>query len=546
MSEAELHILKQRMQAGRRAKAARAELGLPVPMGYVRRPSGEVIKDPDAQAQAVIALIFEQFARGGTINGVLQHLVRHPIQLPCRVHAGANRGDLEWHAPNRATLSNLLHHPIYAGASVYGRRPTDVRRKPPGRPATGRRVAQGGEWSVLLEDRLPAYISWAQFERNLHQLEANGLKGQGAIRHGPSLLSGLIVCGRCGHRMATTYGNSGGRLRYNCHSMAINYGQDRCQSLVGQVLDDFISEQVLAALPPAALEISLKALEDVEAEREQVHRHWQQRLERAHYQAERAHRQFDAVEPEHRLVARTLEQPWEQALAAAAQLQAEYARFVAEQPVPLSAAEREAIRRLAGDIPALWQAPTTSAADRQAIIRQLVERVVVTVQGESERVEVQIHWMGGHSTQATRIRPVARLDQLSYYPQLMARVAALHAQGEEAPAIARMLNAEGWCPAKRCETFNAAMVRTLQWRQGLRRRQSADSSVIERAPGEWTLTELAQRLNIPQPTLYRWLRRGRLQGRQLIHADHPLWLIQADELELAKLRASRTSPRTWV
>jgi len=247
---------------------------MPVPMGYVRRPSGEVIKDPDAPAQAVIALVFDQFARCGTINGVLQHLVRHQIRLPCRVHAGASRGDLEWHAPNRTTLSNLLHHPIYAGAYVYGRRPTDVRRKQPGRPATGRRVAQAGEWSVLLKDRLPAYISWAQFERNLHQLEANGLKGQGAIRHGPSLLSGLIVCGRCGHRMATTYGNSGGRLRYNCHSMAINYGQDRCQSLVGQVLDDFISEQVLAALQPAALEISLKVIEDVEAEREQVHRHW--------------------------------------------------------------------------------------------------------------------------------------------------------------------------------------------------------------------------------------------------------------------------------
>jgi len=270
------------------------------------------------------------------------------------------------------------------------------------------------------------------------------------------------------------------------------------------------------------------------------------RLERAHYQAERAHRQFDAVEPEHRLVARTLEQQWEQALAAAAQLQAEHARFMAEQPVPLSAAEREAIRRLACDIPALWHAPTTSAADRQAIIRQLVERVVVTVQGESERVEVQVHWIGGSSTQATLIRPVARLDQLSYYPQLMARVAALHAQGEEAPAIARMLNAEGWRPAKRCETFNAAMVRTLQLRQGLRSRQSADSGAIERAPGEWTFTELALRLNIPQPTLYRWLRRGRLQGRQVIHADHPLWLIQADELELAKLRASRTSPRTWA
>lgn len=546
MSEAELHILKQRMHAGRRAKAERGELGMAVPMGYVRRPSGEVVKDPDAQAQSVIALIFEQFARCGTVNGVLRHLVRHQIQLPCRVRAGANRGDLEWHAPNRATLSNLLHNPVYAGAYVYGRRPTDVRRKQPGRPATGRRVAAPEQWGVLLKDRLPAYISWAQFERNQRQLEANGIRGEGAIRHGPSLLAGLVICGRCGLRMAATYRNSGGRLRYACNSLAVNYGQAPCQSLLGQVLDEFVGAQVLAALQPAALEISLQALEDVEAERAQVHRHWQQRLERAHYEAERARRQFDAVEPEHRLVARTLEQQWEQALVAEAQLQAEYARFQVEQPLPLGATEREAIRRLASDIPTLWHAPTTTSADRQAIIRQLVARVVVTVQGESERVDVQVHWIGGEGTQATLVRPVARLDQLSYYPQLMARVAALHAGGKEAPAIARLLNAEGWRPPKRCATFNGAMVGTLLLRQGLRSRQSANTEEIGRGPGEWTFAELAQQLDIPQPTLYSWLRRGRLTGRQVIHADRPLWLIRADEAELARLHALRASPRTWT
>jgi len=540
MSEAELHVLKQRLLAGKRAKAARGELGMQVPIGYVRRPSGEVIKDPDEQAQTVIGLIFDQFERCGTLNGMLQYLVRHQIQLPCRVRTGVNRGELEWHAPNRVTLSNLLHNPLYAGAYAYGRRPTDVRRKQPGRPATGRRVAPREQWAVLLKDHLPAYISWEQYERHLRQLEANGIKAQGAIRHGPSLLSGLLVCGRCGHRMMTRYNSSGTGLRYACDTMAASYGQALCQSLAGQALDDFITEQVLAALQPAALEISLKALEDLESEREQLHRHWQQRLERAHYQAGRAYRQFNAVEPENRLVARTLEQQWEAALTAEGELQAEYARFAAEQPATLSAAEREAIRRLAYDIPALWHAPTTMAADRQAIIRQLVTRVVVTVQGESERVDVQVHWIGGHDTQATLTRPVARLDQLSYYPQLMARVAELHAQGENAAAIARRLNAEDWRPAKRCDTFNAPMVLTLLLRQGLRSRQSAYAGTIEGTQQELTLTELARRLNVPQPTLYSWLRRGLLQGRQVIHADHPLWLIQADEAELARLGALRT------
>lgn len=159
LSEAELHMLKQRMLAGKRAKAERGELGMAVPMGYARRPSGEVILDPDEQARATIALVFAQFERCGTINGVLQYLVRHQIQLPHRVRLGLRQGDLDWHRPNRTTLSNLLHHPIYAGAYAYGRRPTDPRRQQPGRPATGRRMAAPVDCAVLLQDHLPAPIS---------------------------------------------------------------------------------------------------------------------------------------------------------------------------------------------------------------------------------------------------------------------------------------------------------------------------------------------------------------------------------------------------
>lgn len=545
MSEAELHVLKQRMLVGKQAKAQRGELGMPVPMGYVRRPSGEVIKDPDEQVQATIALVFDQFERQGTLNGVLQFLVRHHLQLPHRVRGGPRKGELEWHRPNRVTLSNLLHHPMYAGAYVYGRRPTDPRRQQPGRPGTGRCVAQPAQWPVLLKGRRPAYITWAQFERNLQQLEANSAQGAGAIRHGPSLLAGLVVCGRCGLRMAARYSNNGHRLRYECNRMAIDYGEPRCQSLVGEVLDDWVSRRVLQALEPAALELSLQVAEDVEAERQQLHRHWEQRLERAHYQVERAFRQYNAVEPEHRLVARTLERQWEEALAAEAALQADYDRFVAEQPATLTAEEREAIRRLVTDIPALWRASTTTAADRQAIIRQRVERVVVTVQGETEQVDVQVHWVGGHGTQATLFRPVARVEQLSYYPQLMTRVATLHAQGDNGAAIARTLNAEGWRPAKRCETFNAAMVGDLLVRQGLRIQRRCRADEVERGADERTLAELAHLLQIPQPTLYVWMRRGHLKARQASSGSHPLWLIHADAAELARLRSWRAAPRTW-
>ncbi len=542
MSEAELHVLKQRMVAGKRAKAARGELGMPVPMGYGRRPSGEVVKDPDEQVQAVIALIFEQFERLGTIHAVLRYLVQHQVRVPQRVRFGPTKGELVWRRPKRTTLSNVLHHPIYAGAYVYGRRPTDPKRKQPGRPATGRVVAKPEDWHVLLHDRIAAYISWEQFERNRRQLEANTQASLGVIRSGPSLLSGLVVCGRCGFRMAAVYNNNGTGLRYNCSRELVDYGGALCQSLAGLPLDAWLSALVLHALEPAALEVSLEVAADVEAQRQRVHQQWDQRLERAAYEVDRAARHYRAVDPEHRLVARTLERQWEDALEAQERLQADHRRFLAEQPATLSAQERDAIRRLASDLPALWHAQTTTAADRQAIIRQLVERVVVTVQGESEQVALEVQWLGGHRTHVQRIRPVARLEQLSYYPALLARVAVLHQQGLSRPSMAQVLNAEGWRPPKRRLTFTAEMVRALLVRQGLGTSVSRARAVVREAD-EWTLPELTYALEMPHPTLYRWLCKGYLTSRR--DQGGVQWLIWADAGELQRLRELRQAPRTW-
>ena len=288
MSEAELHILKQRMLEGKRAKARRGELKTLLPMGYLRDLAGNVIKDPDAQARGVIETIFVQFERRGTLNGVLRYLVEHQLELPYRVISGPQTGQLQWRRPNRVTLSNLLHNPTYAGAYVYGRRPTDARRRQPGRPATGRTVAGPEQWQVLLKDRLPAYISWTQYEANLRQLAANTAQAGGVVRQGPSLLSGRLVCGRCGLTMATQYTNNGTGLRYVCSREAVDYGAPLCQSLSGAALDALITCLVLDALEPAALEISLQVAEDLEGERARHHAEWQQRLERAHYEAEHA------------------------------------------------------------------------------------------------------------------------------------------------------------------------------------------------------------------------------------------------------------------
>ncbi|MCP4245996.1 MAG: recombinase family protein [bacterium] len=548
MSEAELHVLKQRLHEGRLAKARRGELAVRLPMGYLRQPSGEVEKDPDQQAQAVMATVFEVFERCRTIQGVLDHLVHHQVRLPCRVPWGARKGELEWRRPVRATLSTVLHHPIYAGAYVYGRRPVDARRKKPGRPGTGRTVAAQAEWEVLLKDHYPAYITWEQHERNVRHIEANRAPGGGVPRKGPSLLCGLVRCGRCGARMTTRYSNNGRGLRYVCDRARTDHGQALCQSLAGEALDRLAATLVLRALEPAALEVSVRAADDLEAERAQLHAHWRQRMERARFEAERAWRQYNAVEPENRLAARTLEGNWEQALAAQERLRMEHRRFLAEEPAPLPASEREAIQRLASDIPALWNASDTAAKEKQEIVSNLLDQVVVAVQGETEKVDAQLHWAGGHRTPASFVRPVARLDQLSYYPELLDRVKALHGEGRQSVEVAAVLNAEGWRPPKRRGTFNGSMVRALFSRQGLRSpaaRGAGPSGSCRRQPHEWTIRELGHELGIPEPTLQGWLARDThgLEARLDRGGSHPLWLIWADPSEIERLHALRTKPR---
>lgn len=553
MSEAELHILKQRMEQGRLSKARRGELAVPVPSGYVRRPSGEVALDPDEQVQQVVRLIFRKFAELGTRNAVLRYLVKHHIQLGIRVREGPGKGDLEWRRPNRMTLQNLLKNPLYAGAYAYGRRQIDPRTKQPGRPSTGRRVIDPDEWYVLLYDRCPAYISWAQYEGNLARLKANQARAEevGVARQGAALLAGLAVCAKCGRRLHVRYGGRRNRHTYICSRLMSDYGGELCQQLAGPPLDDLVSRWVLDALTPAALELSLAAATNVERERADLTRLWQQRLERAAYEAERAGRQYRRCEPENRLVARQLERDWEAALATQQQLQEEFHRFERQQPQLLSAAEQAAIRRLAQDIPALWAAETTTVAERKEIIRQVVERVVVDTAGSSERVRVRVTWAGGAQTAGELIRPVARLAQLSYYPQLCARLRDLAGEGLTAEAIAARLNAEGYRPPKRREQFGRQGVQELLRDLGLRAPRHQPPPRDGLGADEWWVAELAQALEMPLATLQGWIRRGWVRARQQEQAPRR-WIVWADDAETARLRERRQRPagyytrRLWV
>lgn len=541
-SEIELHILKQRMIQGKRNKAERGELGFNVPIGYGRRPSGEIHFDPDEQVQQVVQLIFRKFEELGTLNALLRYLVSHHIQVGVRVLSGPTKGDLEWHRPNRATLQNLLRHPAYAGAYAYGRRQVDPRKKKAGRPHTGRVVKPCEEWLVLIKDHHPAYISWEQYQQNIAQLKSNQNRSdeQGHPRQGIGLLCGLLVCGRCGARMAVQYSHGQDHHRYICAREKVDYGGEICQHLSGACLDEYVVDQVLQALEPAALELSLTAARHLEEDRLELDKLWCQRLERAQFEAERARRHYQLVEPENRLVARQLAQEWEAKLQAQQQLQEDYERFCCEKPKQLSPDQQQQIRRLAQDLPVLWSAPTTTQAQRKEIIRQVIDKIIVTVEGKSEQVQVMIEWSGGFSCQAQIIRPVAKWTQLSYYPQLCERLEQLVEANLTTDEMVDCLHQEGFRPPKRRQTFTREIVQTLIRHLGLRTRPlpKAREPLSEH---EWWLPELAATLEMPTVTLYNWVRRGWVKARQQPTAPKH-WIIWADDVELERLRTHRQRP----
>lgn len=544
MSEAELHILKERMHQGKLNKARRGELYGPPPIGYIRIAGGPPVIDPDEQVQAVVRLIFDQFDRQGTLHGLLRYLVHHGIRIPVRPHSGPNRGQLEWRRPCRETLQNLLHHPIYAGTYRHGHRALDPRRKQPGRPGTGRQCLPADKCLVLIRDHLPAYISWERFCANQERLAANRARHEamGAPREGAALLKGLIRCGRCGQRMFVHYGQQAGRYSYVCGRAVADYGEPLCQSLSGPGLDELVATQLLAAVEPAALEASMAAIEDVERERAELQQHWQLRQERARYEVARASRQYHACEPENRLVARALEHRWEEALHEQRKLDEEYERWQRLAPSQLSAEDRILIRSLADDVPAVWRAETTTVIDRQRIARLLLEQVAVTVDKTSERVAVQLHWAGGAVAEHLLNRPVKCYAQQAHFPKLAAQLQVWQKQRLNATQMAERLNAAGFRPPKRATRFTGAMVRRLLERLGLPGRERLGSQV-GLGPDEWRPGALARHLDIPRDTVTKWRVKGWINARR--DADG-YWILWADGTEIARLRELHALPRTWA
>ncbi|MBP0447896.1 recombinase family protein [Roseomonas sp. SSH11] len=538
MSEAELHQIRIRLHQGERQKALRGELRLPLPAGLAYGRGGEIILNPDEEVQARLQLVFARFRQLQSANAVARDLRRHGLMLPTRPLRGPAPHEVVWVAPDNFRVLQILQRPSYAGAYVWGQRRQDPTRRRAGtaRAATVRVAVE--QWPVCLRDAHPGYIGWEEFMANQKRLSDNAARRAparpGVPRQGAALLQGIASCGRCGRRMSLHYsGPHGDYPVYLCRADQARDGQPRCQEVRALQVDAEVERVLLASLAPDRIALAAAAVGQIEAEARMLERQWSLKRERARYEAERARRQYDAVEPENRLVARSLERDWEEKLRQAEAVEQAYERWRGEQPGPVSPAEKDEVLALAQDLPRVWQAAMPS--ERKQMLRLVISEVMLDQRRGRGQIWMRIIWQTGASSEHLLQRRVRAYAECVSAEHLERRVRELNAEGRMDRQIADLLNAERIMSA-RGVPFRGETVHLLRKRWNIR--AAKINGVAANPPtwpdGSYSVQGAAEALGITAQTVFKWLRKGRLAGHQTVKGQP--WQIHLPDERIALLK----------
>ena len=500
MSEAELHIITSRLQGAKRAAAERGELRFPLPVGYVYDDEGQTVIDPDQEVQAAIADLFCAFEQTGSAYGVVGAFKDR--RFPKRAYGGAWAGELRWGELTHPRVLGVLANPSYAGAYVFGRYRSRRAVSPDGTITTKIVELPRAEWAVLIQGHHQGYIGWETYLANERRLAANDTRsGQRPPRESRALCQGIVRCGACGRSMTTLHRREGGY--YDCgHARADHVNTPACRSVKAGVVDDLIARLLLEAVAPEEIALALAAADQVADRHARTSRAVELRVERARYDAARAERAFHACEPDNRLVARSLETRWETKLRELADAEAE----LAEHNAPAAEPSREQLEQLARDVPALWDADSTSDKDRKRLLRALIADVTITSQPDSRELSVGIRWRSGAAEQHTIQRPKTRAEVTRTPPEaveLTRRLASAHTNAQ----IAEQLNAAGLRTTSGCP-FAAEHVQWIRWRHQI------PYPATWARDSELTVHQLAQTLGVSDGTVYDWIRAGKLTARR--------------------------------
>jgi DNA invertase Pin-like site-specific DNA recombinase len=516
MSEAELHFIRARLRGGQLSKARRGELRMALPIGLVYDPAGRVVLDPDTGVREAISHLFTAFARTGSARAVVQEFARDGLLFPVRVRRGAHKGELSWTTLSHWQVLRTLHNPRYAGAFAYGRRRE-------GRTPDGRKTSLNvprEQWTALLPDAHPGYLSWEQFEINQQLLLANAAahgrpRDRGPAREGPALLQGLTLCGRCGQRMTVRYHTRNGAQipDYQCQRACIDTGAPRCLTVPGGAVDAAIAQLLLDTLTPLALEVALSVQAELETRAAEADALRRRHVERARERADLARRRYLAVDPGNRLVADSLEADWNDALRTLRDAEHDYTTAAAQADQAFSEQNKTRIRALAGDFPALWSDPATPDRERKRMTRLIIQDVTLT---KTDQIHLHVRFRGGTTTSLHVPIPPTAWQARQTHPDTLALLDRLLEQHTDAHT-AQQLNAAGHRSGDGKPFTRATVVH-------VRRKYRLPSHAQRlRDRGLLTLTETAERLGVHPHTIKDWHHAGLLIGHQANDKNEQLY-----------------------
>jgi excisionase family DNA binding protein len=514
MSEAELHVLRARLNGGIRNKAARGELRRGLPVGFIwGEEDGEVRFHPDESVCDAIRTVFTRFNELGSVRRVWLWLRSEGLSFPLQTRYG---GSIRWVDPSYVAVYHVLTNPVYAGAYAYGKSRHEVTLDRCGTRKKRVRKLPQSQWSVLIPNHHQGFIDWSTYEANRIRISANThprphQSGGGAVREGTALLQGLAVCGHCGRKLRTHYTGRTASPGYHCAGKTIANGRGIYCLNVGAVqIDDAVAQAVLAALAPLGIEAALAAAERIEADQDGALAQWRLAVERTSYEAQHAERRYRAIDPDNRLVARGLEAEWEKSLRELETAKAELARREQRRPRTLSTEERGRLLALGADLCEVWQAPTTAARDKKELLRALLEEVIIAVNMGEYRSHLTLRWRGGALSEIDldllrrRAAPV-RTDEDTV---ALVRRLAIHYPDA---VIAGILNRQ-----QRTTAYGHRF--TANHVGNLRRHWNIDRYEPPPTPPEGealTIKQAAETLGVATSTIHRWLNDGIIAGEQL-------------------------------
>ncbi len=488
------------------------------PVGYVKTDDQKLEKNPDRRVQEAICLAFRKFHELGTVRQTLLWFLEHELQLPTQTA----RGELFWRRPSYRSVYRLLTNPVYGGAYTYGKT-EQVMRYEAGEPRQQSRRKPREKWLALIPHAHEGYISWEESEQIRQSIRENNLRAEqpGPAKKGSGLLTGLLRCRRCGRKLTVRYtGSQHEVLRYACNRGWVDHGEPRCIAFGGIPVDDTITKQVLEVVRPAAIDAAVLASKEQMQQHDDAVAALKRDLEAARYAAQRAQRQYDAADPENRLVAGELERRWNQALQRVKEIQSRIESHGSEGPY---VATPEEFAGLAERLDIVWNDPRTDASLKKRIVRTLIEEVVADVDSSGGEIILIIHWKGGLHTEVRLPRRRRGYNNGHTDKELVEAVSMLaHICTDD--VIAGVLNRNGH-KTGRGNRWTKERVTALRSHHRIPRYN----------PEDYDLTEAADFLHISPKTLRLAVEAGELR------ADHPLsdgpWIFRRQELVSANAQA---------